>query len=950
MLVPSRLGQVLIIAYIGVSHMQDPTPLLAAKSDPEDTSLWLPLWMHLKDSAGVMRKLVHQWIPQSVIRASGLSYTDFRKTAVFVAAVHDIGKATSYFQSLITRSQGERRAELSDAGFTLKTGFTSTGKTPHSYAGQWILQSGLPDFPVSPSIANVVGAHHGTPIDLPKKNLLAIYETNFYGTEDDTGKKVWITSWRRFLMNALSEAHLGSVEDLPDLTAEAQVLLSGLLIVADWLASNTRYFPLISADSLGDVNLYPARINRGYDRVSFPEGWRPETLFMDDTLFRERFQFPPNQVQQSVMTAVQSCRNPGIFILEAPMGIGKTEAALAAAELLASEKGASGIFFGLPTQATSNGIFPRLYDWAEQVSEETAASIRLAHAAAELNEEYAALLEEGHAYVDAVESDTEDTAHTVSVHPWFQGSKKALLSDFVIGTVDQFLMASLKRRHFMLRHLALTGKVVIIDECHAYDAYMNLYLEQSLSWMGAYGIPVILLSATLPAQKCRDLTQSYLSAYAEHFLKKPKLQKPQFHELWEDIPSYPRLTWTEGTQVHREMIPQDSREMGITLEKSDSLDTVLSLLRDSLREGGCACIIMNTVKAAQEIFQAIEGAIPDAEALLYHAQFTMPDRSAKEQKLIRHMGKKSTAEDRNKFILIGTQVLEQSLDYDADIIITQLCPMDLLLQRLGRLHRHPRSRPAPLRDPRCILYVNDESLSHPGRNVYDDGSKSVYAEYLLARTWELLVGKARIRLPAEIPPLIEAVYREDPPLEEGGKMQNLYEDFLDRKKEKEQRAKHYRLSIPARNSIAKILENSEDSSESIAERSVRDGASSLEVLLLRRTSSGFMTDASGHAPSRQLDSSRLLTEEEGRFIARQRLRLPGIFSSSWNISQAIRELEDRNRAELSLWQQSPWVKGELVLLFDEHSTASLCGYQLTYTTETGLTYRKLEDGNGQQRI
>lgn len=179
------------------------------------------------------------------------------------------------------------------------------------------------------------------------------------------------------------------------------------------------------------------------------------------------------------------------------MGIGKTEAALAATEILASRFGYGGMFFGLPTQATANGIFDRIHSWASGTDD--IHSLRLAHGMTDMNDEYCEMF---HGRASDISDDDNDN---IMVHTWFEGRKQALLSEFVVATVDQFLMASLKQKHVMLRHLGLAGKTVIIDECHAYDRYMYVYLENSLRWMAAYNVPVIILSATLPPDKRAEL-------------------------------------------------------------------------------------------------------------------------------------------------------------------------------------------------------------------------------------------------------------------------------------------------------------------------------------------------------------------------------------------------------------------------------------------------------------
>lgn len=920
--------------------MTEKNRLLMAKSDNEEGNLWLPLWMHLKDTAGVMKKLVHRWIPMSVIHASGLGFEEFEKTAVFLAAVHDIGKATSYFQSIITISNFLKRADMQDAGFTIRNSYAFAGKTPHSYAGQWILQSDVTNFGVDKSIADVVGAHHGKPENYPGINqepdLIKVYEVNFFGTEDDPGKKeVWIETWSGIINEALKTANLDSVKNLPVLNIEAQVLLSGLLITADWIASNTAYFPLISENDAGKDDLYPKRINEGFARVSLPEGWRPETLKIDDTLFKERFGFLPNNVQRTMIQIAENCKTPGIFILEAQMGVGKTEAGLAAAELLASKCEAGGIFFGLPTQATSNGIFGRLYKWAESVSRDTLNSIRLAHEAAEFNEDYEQIVQESKSLVDDVEGEESG----LEVHPWFQGNKKALLADFVIGTVDQFLMASLKRKHFMLRHLGLAGKIVIIDECHAYDTYMNEYLDRSLEWMAAYGVPVIILSATLPSSRRKELINCYVKAYSKYNLGK---RKPQIlsAESWQDNKAYPLLTWTDGEQICQMEIEDEAEEKEVALGRIESLEDTVKLLSNALSNGGCACIILNTVRFAQEVYDKVKSEIEDAQVLLYHAQFTMPNRAEKEQELLGHMGKDSNRESRNRFILIGTQVLEQSLDYDADIMISQLCPADLLMQRMGRLHRHKRERPISMEFPKFYILTNEGK-------IFDDGTEAVYGKYLLMKTWKELKEKRSLTLPEDIPSLVQRVYSEEE--QENEDMSEAREEYDQVRKGKRRRAKGYLLSKPPKN-MENILSDPDETVESAAESKVRDSSDSIEVLLMKKRKDGYITFVDENEDKINLDPAVCPGNQMGKAVARQRIKLPHVFSQRWNIQKTIDELEKMNIKELSEWQKSPWIKGDLILLLDENRVVQLNCIVLSYSKDKGLEYMIKEENDGGEGI
>lgn len=908
--------------------------IFMAKAHQETEELWLPLWMHLRDTAGVIKKLVVKWVPESVFSSAGLGYEDFLSTAVFLAAVHDIGKATSIFQSMITRFCPAKYEEISGYGYQICKEYREKGKTPHAHAGQWILQSDTVEAGVPEGVAAVVGAHHGKPLSIDymmgETDMVKAYPVNFWGSKDEDVKKLWKDAWYDILNQAMELAGIKTVRELPILTLEAQVLLSGVLITADWISSNTTYFPLLSLDDYGEEAMYPERVNKGWEKAGFPEGWHSDVYAIDEETFKERFGFLPNEVQRCMLDAVNSCGDvPGIFVLEARMGVGKTEAALAAAEVLACRKKAEGIFFGLPTQATSNGLFPRLYQWGNQVSEDTANAIRLAHGSAEFNEDYNRLLMKGNS---SIEEDGENQ-DSLWVHPWFQGNKRALLADFVIGTVDQFLMASLKRKHFMLRHMGLAGKVVVIDECHAYDAYMNIYLEASLQWMAAYGVPVILLSATLPANRRKALVECYVKAYSKYRLGKRKPKIICRDTDWGKNMNYPLLTWSEGEEIRQENIEQEASGKTVKIHRGVSLTDMARLLDERLQEGGCASIIVNTVAYAQTVYEQCRKSIENAEFILYHAQFTMPDRFKKEEYLLRKMGKNSGSSDRNRLILIGTQVLEQSLDYDADIMVTQLCPMDLLLQRMGRLHRHKRFRPKRLQSPECIILQE-------GGEAYDSGSQAVYGDYLLIRTEKILPGI--IKIPEDIPLLVQKVYSQEEDLGlESGSYQRAKESYEKTLKEKEEKAKGYLLKRSSRRGLESILENAEESSEKLSEASVRDGVSSIEVLLMREGKNETVLLAGGSSSKNfNVSKTQVPTSTEGRMIAVQRLRLPHVFACFWNKQDTIRELEERNIKELSMWQQSPWIHGELVLLLNEQNQAELNGYKLSYSFEKGLEYEK----------
>ena len=885
---------------------------------------WLPFGTHSTDTAGVMRHLLNDWLPDNVKIAleSRMGREELEKLVVFLALSHDIGKLTPVFASKITSNAPELKEKLSSFGLTAHkpSSFRDGSESPHAKAGEAILLRYAGGS--CREIASIIGSHHGKPQEQGVSDLIDHVETygrNFFGPDgqcSEEGKK-WESLRQAWLGECLSQAGYSSLGELPALSLPVQVLLTGLLIVADWIASNTKYFRLISLDDVGK-NDTEERILRGWNKVGLPAPWKNEAHNEDEEAFPWRFSFSPNPVQLSVMDAVRRSEKPGIIIVEAQMGCGKTEAALAVAEMYCKQAGIGGIFFGMPTQATSNGVFGRIRDWAERQSEYTLHAIRLAHGMAELNDEYKAIFQ-GTAHTDT------DNSDGLIVHPWFQGRKQALLANFVIGTVDQLLMASLKQKHVMLRHLGLAGKVVIIDECHAYDAYMNVYLDRALNWLGAYGVPVVILSATLPASRRSELVRAYLN----------RKQAPQ-KEPWEVCREYPLITYAKGDDVKTLPIKLTDPCRKAFLSTLTGTD-VCSILQKELSGGGCAGVILNTVERAQTFAMELRNA--GMSVMLLHSHFIATDRAALEAEILKRVGKNSDLSSRNGLVVVGTQVLEQSLDVDFDVLFTDLCPMDLLLQRIGRLHRHSAHdsiRPERLRIARC--YVIDE----PDGKL-NTGSRAVYGDWLLLRTRALL--PESVSIPEQIPDLVQSVYEEpDEELLRNDVFRSAYEKYQRRIDEKRSKANAFLLKAPPKEgrrvkTMTGLLNADAPDTEAQGEARVRDSAFSVQVLVMvqyRDGSIGFPPWICGD----RLSASRAPSEEEGRRIARQRLTLPYAFCVGENGDRAIEELERMNGETIPEWQSSPWIRGELALLLDENLHCELLDYDLWYDRHQGLCYRK----------
>ena len=445
--------------------------LWGKKAEYDGAMLWLPLAQHLVDTSNVIGLLWEHWLSSSqraMLTASLTKPACVKNLLQFVASVHDIGKATPVFQfrEAIAGSKEldiELKNKLITAGFKGADNFISSTKdwstSHHTITGQAILEK----YGVPHGICAIVGAHHGKPLDSSRVYLddLAAYPDHFYQTEGISEvAQLWKNTQEQILAWALERNDFQCVADLPEISEPAQMILCGLVIMADWIASNEHFFPLISIEESGITN-QKERLERGWSAWidhGTKDLWEPSLCAANaNQQYNKRFGFTPNGIQQTIYEVIRTCNSLGIVILEAPMGSGKTEAALIAAEQLARQTGKSGLFFGLPTQATSNGMFLRVHQWLKGVIGDFngVLGLRLVHGKAALNEDFS------HIAKMCKSMNNGDMNSAVILNDWFSGRKTALLDDFVVGTVDQFLLAGLKQKHLMLRHLGLSKKSVL---------------------------------------------------------------------------------------------------------------------------------------------------------------------------------------------------------------------------------------------------------------------------------------------------------------------------------------------------------------------------------------------------------------------------------------------------------------------------------------------------------
>lgn len=842
----------------------------------------------------------------------------------FVSAVHDIGKASPAFQGRgifqNPSSQLEIRRRLESAKLPMRYDLDNPNATPHSIISEIILEKKG----IDPTIAVVPGGHHGKSPDEDDLEKVGAFR-NHTGLFNQT----WSSVHNELLDYALSLSGL-DIETVTNIKISActQVLLTGTTIMSDWIASSESNFPYHEEFVYNSHDL-ERRADFAWNKLDLPSVWEPNEDWMTGELYKLRFGFNPRPFQKSVVDVAGSMSHPGIMIVEAPMGEGKTEAALAAAEVLAERYGKNGLFFALPTQATADGIFERTRKWMVSAIGTHGAekhTLFLAHGKSRFNKSYMSIPREKWNIGNHSEGDKPHTGNVV-VHEWFSGRKKGLLSDVAVGTVDQILMAGLKQKHLALRHLGLSNKVVIIDECHAYDTYMGSYLVKALSWLGSYDVPVILLSATLPPDRRYEFINEYLGVRKGN--RNADLPK------WATSKRYPLITYSNKDGVQQEMPKGSGRSLEVKINKITD-EEIVEILENATSGGGFAGIILNTVGRAQSLAQELSKRFGKEHVRLLHSRFTSIDRTYKEAEVLEILNSGNRKYASERMFIVGTQVMEQFLDLDFDILITDLCPMDLLIQRIGRLHRHNRERSDKVVQAICCVIDT-------GSGDFEKGSEKIYGKYHLMNSRELLRCKGSIKLPDEIPDFVHTAYGE------GGV--DISEELLDEyrrasqelktnMKKKEVRAKAFQIGYPER--IADLrgwTHAGTEDTERAAQATVRDTHGSLEVILVQRGTDGkfcFIPSVEGYSV-KEIPSNAVPDRDIAFTLAGCKVALPSSLSANWNLDGTIRALEADNLKEIPKhWMESEWLNGELFLILDKYNIGTIKSKVLRYDSELGL--------------
>lgn len=899
----------------------------AKKRTSEDgQELWLPLVIHLIDTQNTIDWLFNHWLSGGTkkLLLSEIEEDSLNNLVKFLGFAHDIGKGTPAFE--IKPSYGgdrpidadllEKLQKVGIKGLTSGFKLPNAKVSPHSVAGESLLEN----FDVPETVAAIVGGHHGDAREEIPTDQIDDFTANYYQDDQESAiQDPWKRIQNRLFHYALISSGFKEVSEIPDVSETAAVILEGLLITADWLASgeylnddeNKPMFPLISiTESAEDVDTQ-SRFRNAIETWYLGGEWNPQKVLIQDDPYLQRWGFIARPVQKEITATIDSTVDPGILVVEAPMGLGKTEIALVAAEQLAYKTQRSGLFIGLPTQATSNAMFDRVENWLEFLAEDQDESfpIKLMHGKAMFNESYEKL----------PRASNVDSDSGVIVNQWFSG-KKSILTKFAVGTIDNFLLMALKQKHLFLRHLGFSEKVVIIDEAHAYDIFMSEFLYEAVKWLGAYHVPIVVLSATLPRAKRVDLISAYYEGRTGERLNISESVGPSH---WSQSAAYPLLTYTDGSEVKQiTTFPGESnqKQLKVTLKRIDSDEaSVIAKTLELIKDGGVAGIIVNTVGRAQKMAKLVPSGI---SWLLLHSFFLATDRAKQEEKVQQLVGK--GANRPNKLIVIGTQVLEQSLDIDFDVLLTDIAPMDLLLQRAGRMHRHSIKRPPLLATPQ--MFVMDALT--PGE--YSRANETVYEKYLLMKTDYYLADQ--IKLPQDISNLVQKVYDTDSDPKFVG-IEDEKRCFFKHMKEKKRRSKAFRLSKPnSRRTLHGWLSRShnqvsEDDPKVAA--AVRDIRETIEVVLLKEKDGEIC-----------LLDDRNIQACSSKEVAEQLIRIPARVTPPDKIGKTIEQLEKITFERFSFWQNDRWLRGALALVLNENGLFEVNGFQLSYSKKYGLITEK----------
>lgn len=722
-----------------------------------------PAVCHLIDTAAVAEVLYPVLLGPRIrteLETSLGPLGDVRGWVSVLCGLHDLGKVSPVFQAqcaelAITRMGPKAKAAIDGAKAALRRKPRKDiehGLITAAHLYQRLAKSGAaPE--TADAVACAVGGHHGW---LPDK--LSMKQTR------SAVGHIGGSCWRRLrdaVMDKVTELWgLGDAGSAPweeaRLGQVGALGLAGLASVSDWIASSPKHFEWCPELTDTDLPAYREKAQEKARNVVARLGWspwRPST-----TEFTTLFGTAPRRLQAAVEELVANRDRPGVLVIEAPTGEGKTKAGLLAATHMVRTLSLSGVYAALPTRATGKAF----YDETTEMLARSGSPVRAVPVHGLALQQIRAEDTNDNVSTDLSEVEPTDVATdhgdgqvreelTTAAREWFT-KKRGLLSPIGVGTVDQALFSVVRSRHTFVRLVGLSNKVLLVDEVHAFDTYTSRLLDRLMWWCGRLGIPVILMSATLPASRRRELLTEWRAG--------ARVQPITNDEPASADPDGWRLTWVDAhtPETVVPLKPDQNRRRVKLVRLTD--DDVADWVLDQIGTRASAMVVHSTRPRVQRTAAAVRKAVRarglSTTVISIVGGAEDARRAGKEAEIRALLGPNS--EYPRNVIVIGTSLLE-NLDVDVDVMVSDMCPVDLLLQRLGRLHRYERADRAISELKLGLIGVRN---SHNLKRITFPGPSSIYLKQPLLATWMTLPDAEPLVLPDDIPNLVHAVYETAP--------------------------------------------------------------------------------------------------------------------------------------------------------------------------------------------
>jgi len=694
---------------------------------------------------------------------TGLRCEDVEPVMCYLLGMHDIGKFAQKFQAkvpeLFRNSFDGDPAKLSDSYDHGAGGMRMFKVCPEVFQ--------LPQIPRprawTPLVSAVTG-HHGAPPATNAENSLVTLRID-YGNKGIEAAGEFARRIRELFDFPLELDGL-RVEQ----SKRSSYAVAGLAVLADWIGSNQDWFRYREPEN--ELDEY-WKLTQSWADTAVEKSGVVSAAISNKFAYKDLLgpEIQPSPMQHWAET-VDIPSAPAMFLIEDETGSGKTEAALMLAYRLMKAGHARGVYVALPTMATANAMFDRLAEKHRGFFAGNAnPSLALAHGAKDLHQGFQdAVMRAGRRerpYMNSHKEEDESaiTASAACAEWVADDRRRAFLADVGAGSIDQALLAVLPSKHQSLRLLGLMSRVLILDEVHAYDAYMRREMERLIEFQAGLGGSTVLLSATLPLSVRQRLTAAFARGAGTEI-------DTRDHGM--EYPLVTACSQTSTTATPRAGLPGRARRLPVRFLRT--AEDAYGEAARAAQAGKAVLYIRNTVDDAIEAHRELTGR--GVEAHLFHARYALCDRLRLERRFIDMFGKKekdSVDTDRREQVLVSTQVVEQSLDLDFDAMITDLAPIDLVIQRAGRLWRHGfRQRSG---SPE-LLVVGPEPAADAGETWFSDTfPKAAYVYKDHARLWltaRILKERGAIDSPMELRSLIEAVYGNDVDLDVPEGLQSYY--------------------------------------------------------------------------------------------------------------------------------------------------------------------------------